>query len=205
MSKTIISQVSLFIVLVVITIFSINSYFSIKHNENKELSNTPVVAGADDKMVKYVSGDSFSFVFSGGYPGEYILKSNTNEVLNFFEDKILKKSSFTAILNDGGESLETGIVIYTRESDGLDNEQFSKSIEKNLGSDYKITSTNIPTPGGFNLTKISTPDLQDEVYYTLVTSENYYLIKIINETIHDTKYQILTNFTDNLIEQLYLN
>ena len=52
------------------------------------------------------------------------------------------------------------------------------------------------------LTKISN---SNQEFYTAVTEDNYYLIKLFRETKNIEKYENLNDFTDSILENLYLN
>jgi hypothetical protein len=75
-----------------------------------------------------------------------------------------------------------------------------------LGKDYEIKSTDISIPKNIKLSKIQQKNASADVsYYATVTADNYYVVKIINESVNYPELEEYTKFTDSFLEGLFLN
>jgi hypothetical protein len=157
-----------------------------------------------ENQIPAITGDWFSIAPKTVPPREFIKSSETID-FEYLDGKKAKTTAFVANIKEDNleKQLKTGIEVQVVEFDNKYNsKQFSDLVLEKLGEDFNIESRDINIPKNFKLTKISN---SDEEFYTAVTEDNYYLIKLFRETKNIEKYENLNNFTDSILENLYLN
>ncbi len=185
--------------------FSIIQALRVQELEN-ELNPGPEVAGVSntDQGNNIIVGSGFSIIMDQPTPESFNLKTNFGSV-NFLS-KVGSTTQFLAQLEKGGLDLTTGIEVQIAEYDNkLDADQFIEEIDSTLGSSYTLGSEQIKVSDQFELAKFVSQSQDDPTYYATVTTENYYLIKIYNQTSEYSEFIDYSRFTDNLIPNLWLN
>ena len=195
----------LFISLGVLSAYTINQ--QIENQEEIDLLQNAQVAGAQDEVEDTViSGDSFSLVISRNIPGEFSLSRSENRS-ELFEDRPSVSTEYTTTNKKAGLDLTNGIGVTSSPYDNqYDQNSFEEQVLENLGNDYRIVSENITLPKNIKATKIESIDSSNLIdHYVVVTEENYYVIKIYNQSLRYSEFSETTEFTNSLLEYLYLN
>lgn len=168
------------------------------------------IAGVFDQNLLFspITGDWFSILPKEKPPTEFI-KTKTSTKSEIFTDREASNTSYVAQVDaTENKKLKSGIEVSVIEYDNRYNsEQFGQFVLEKLGKNYEIKDKNFQIPKEIKLTKIealNNPELE-AIYYTGVTSDNYYIIKIYNQTESDKKYEKITKFTDSILSSLYLN
>ena len=158
-----------------------------------------------DKSI-IVSGESFSLVMAANPPVKFN-KVSTQSKMDFLE---AKKSTLTtyqySFEKDGDEKL-AGIEVNNTEYDNkLSQDSFTIKYLESLGSEYILSSEKTFLPRGFFTNKIIPKSNPDNVaFYPVVSSNNYYIIKIINQAQNNSDLADVSKFVDGLINEIYLN
>lgn len=154
------------------------------------------------ERVPAITGDSLAIRPEVLPPNEFIKFSNEVE-FRFLNNKKAMETSFTAKMINNNQELKSGVKIQVVEYDKrYSSRTFADLILAELGDDFEIKSRSISIPKNFLLTKITS---QEKEFYTGVTTDNYYLIEIFRETEGISKYQEINEFTDSILQNLYLN
>jgi hypothetical protein len=168
------------------------------------------IAGIFDQNVPIapITGDWFSILPKEKPPIEF-QKTKSLEKSNILNDRQASNTTYIAEVDSSNNTkLKSGIEISVIEYDNRYNsKQLAETVVQKLGSNmYEIKDSNIEIPKNIKLTKIETSINSDNIsYYTTVTSDNYYIIKVYNQTSKDSKYNKITKFTNSILENLYLN
>lgn len=165
------------------------------------------VAGAQETVVQNIfSGQGFSIILKNNTPAGF--ESNKKTVdFPYIKNKKGVETTLFSKQDFNGAIITNSISIVTSEYDNAyDMQKFSNLVVQNLGSDYEIKSSEISIPKNVKLTKIQKIDsIGDVSYFAAVTTDNYYMIKIINESKDYPELSEYTKFTDSFLEGLYLN
>jgi hypothetical protein len=165
------------------------------------------VAGVQETAVQNIfSGEGFSIVFKSNTPQGF---ESTKKSVDFpyIKNKKGVETTFFNKQDFAGSIVTNSISIVTSEYDNnYDLQKFSNLVVQNLGSDYEVKSSEISVPKNIKLSKIQKKGGSDDVsYFAAVTGDNYYMIKIINESRDYPELNEYTKFTDSFLEGLYLN
>jgi hypothetical protein len=165
------------------------------------------VAGVQETSVQNIfSGEGFSIVFKTSTPAGFDSSKKSVE-LPYIKNKKGVETTFFNKQDFSGTIITNSISIVTSEYDNVyDLAKFSNLVVQNLGADYEIKSSEISIPKNIKLSKIQKKGGSDDVsYFAAVTGDNYYMIKIINESRDYPQLNEYTKFTDSFLEGLYLN
>lgn len=167
-------------------------------NEDKEDTSS---------RIKPISAEGFSIAPAKVSPTQDFKQSSTNQDSPFLEDRSSTVTKYLATIQNDGKELKSGIEIYVTEYDNRHSQaEFDQLVATSLGSDYEVISSRDIQVQDHKLTKIKkSPDTEKINYYTTVTTDNYYVIKIYKETEGLDKYEEINNFTNSILDNLYLN
>jgi hypothetical protein len=185
--------------------FSIMQTLRIQELE-EELNPGPEVAGVTTSLDgdNIIVGSGFSIIVEQKTPEGFKLETDFGPI-----DYLNQPGSTTSLLaqvDKGGVELLTGIVVEVVEYDNkLENEEFVERIQEYLGSSYSLTSERIQVSDQFELAKFIPQSQDDPTYYVTVTTDNYYLITLYNQTAEYPEFTDHTRFTDSLVPGLWLN
>lgn len=173
------------------------------------LNPNPSVAGISDSNQigkNIITAEGFSLVLNTQTPEAFQLNRESGQ-FQPLEGQTAVTTSLLAKTNQDNQELLSGIQVSVIEYDNkLDRKTYDQAILKYLGQEYEIKGENISIPSEFQLSKIQHKTNPDGVaYYTSVTLDNYYLIKVYNQTAKYPELTPITRFTDSLLEGLYLN
>jgi hypothetical protein len=199
--------VVVFILLISFVALSVFSFVQIQEkNELLASYENRQVAGVQEGGVNnIVSAGSFSIVLDLETPKEFDFKiEQTN--FEFLENREGQKASLIAEVSDGNKSLTSGMVIWSTQYDReLKPEEFAEIVAKKLGESYNAHSNKIAIKNNREVIKIESNKPTDPIYYTSITDDNYYVIKVVNETTKDTEFVEISRFTDLLLNNTWLN
>ncbi len=191
--------------LIAIGSFSIVQTIKIQNLEEK-LNNGSQVAGINEQTSKehFIVGSGWTILVDQKPPAGYVLEHSLIEA-DYLNRKV-SATSFLARMNKGAMQLTTGIEVHTAEYDNkMTLEEFVSVIEQYLGKKYLKSNQTLTVSGQFDLVRFSPKSKDDPVYYVTVTFDNYYVIKIFNQTERFPEFIDYTRFTDKLISGLWLN
>jgi hypothetical protein len=199
--------------LLLIALVGVGSY-SFYQNQQAETrlaqlqNQTPgQVAGVTETTIQnIISGEGFSILANSATPKGFKLEKKSTD-FPYIQGKKMVQTSFTSIQKAGNTNLENSITISTSEYDNkLTNPDFSKKVLETLGANYEAKPVQISIPKDIKLIKIiqKTGDKTTN-YYTAVTQDNYYVIKVTNQTTLNSEFDEYTKFTDKFLDELYLN
>ncbi len=199
--------VVVFVLLISFVALSVFSFVQIQEkNELLASYQNRQVAGVQDKgMNNIISAGSFSIVLDLETPKEFNFKiEQTN--FEFLEDRGGQKASLLAEVNDGNKQLTSGMIVWSTQYDlVLEDKEFAEIVAKKLGENYDAHSNKIAIKNNREVIKIESNKPSDPVYYVSITDDNYYVIKIVNETTKDTEFVEISRFTDLLLNNTWLN
>jgi hypothetical protein len=151
-----------------------------------------------------ITGFGFTILPDQPIPAEF---TQSREVLNspFFENREQVSSSFKVTISEDDQQLESGITVAVLEYDNkLNHAEFSTVVQETLGERFVIDPNQLILPGEFKLQMISS-DLPSPIYYTALTTDNYYIITHHKDLAGRDDYQEISTTTEQLLEWLYLN
>jgi hypothetical protein len=165
------------------------------------------VAGVQENPVQNIfSGEGFSIVFKSNTPKGF---ESTKKSVDFpyIKNKKGVETTFYSKQEYNGIIITDSISIVTSEFDNAnDLQKFSNLVVQNLGVDYEIKSSEVAIPKNIKLSKIQKKNSSGDVsYFAAITEDNYYMIKIINESRDYPELEEYTKFTESFLEGLYLN
>lgn len=179
---------------------------------NQEISNlkqkNAVAGSTDENSYNYppISGYAFTILPGEAVPAGYNLTRKT-EQSTIFKDRTAVFSSYINESLNSGRKIKSGIEVEVLEYDNKYNQQqFSDLIATTLGNNFKLVSNDIIIPRNFKISRIDSQDKNIGYnYYVAVTNDNYYIIKIFNQSIGISDLKDVNRFTDNILGWLYLN
>lgn len=191
--------------LIVAGAFSINQTLRIQELENKNLKNAQVAGISEEVEVEnIIVGSGFSIITDQKTPASFELKTEFGKIVY-----LNLQGSTTLLLarqEKGGTELITGLEVHVVEYDNkLTNDSFLVKMQEYLGTTYVLDSNKVKVSGQFELNKLNPKSKDDPVYYTTVTADNYYIIKLYNQTAPYSEFLSETRFTDQLVPSLWLN
>ncbi len=191
--------------LIAVGSFSIVQTMKIQDLEEK-LNNGSQVAGINEQIKKehFIVGSGWTILVDQEPPDGYVLEHNLIEA-DYLNRKV-SATSFLARINKGAMQLTTGIEIHTAEYDNkMTLEEFVSVIEQYLGKNYLKSNQILTVSNQFDLVRFSPKSKDDPTYYVTMTFDNYYVIKVFNQTERFPEFIDYTRFTDKLISGLWLN
>ena len=196
----------LFLGLIATGSFSFLQTLRIQELEQK-VNLTEQVAGAKDGPVKsenYIVGSGWTIVLLEQPPQGFVLETELKQA-DYLNRQVVV-SRFLAKVNKGSLQLLSGIEVEVAEFDNRMNyQEFVNLIKEYLGNQYIQASQPLLVSNQFSLTKFTPKSKDDPVYYVTLTLENYYLIRVFNQTEKFPEFINYTRFTDGLIDKLWLN
>ncbi len=196
----------LFLGLIATGSFSLLQTLRIQELEQK-VNLTEQVAGVKDESMNsenYIVGSGWTLILPEQPPQGFVLETELKQA--DYLNRQVAVSRFLAKVNKGGLQLLSGIEIEVAEFDNRMNyQEFVNLIKDYLGAKYIQAGQPIVVSEQFSLTKFTPKSKDDPVYYVTLTLENYYLIKVFNQTEKFPDLINYTRFTDGLIERLWLN
>lgn len=174
-----------------------------------ELKRSTQIAGVSDQQAfNYppISGYGFTILPQSPTPENFSLERKTTN----FQFLNNRQAVLTSLLRQElkeGNKFKSGIEIEVLEYDNkLNQKEYSELIKQGLGENFQIVSEDITIAKNFKLTKIQNQtDPNSAVFYTTLTTDNYYLIRIYNQLQAFPEFESTAKFTSNLLEWLYLN
>ncbi len=179
-----------------------------KQNTEKQIAalKNQQVAGvkeSDDKVI--IGADGFSLVLKTPAPDAFKL-DRRSVPFEFIPNKIASATRYVARINRDNRELISGLEIVVSEYDNkLTSEDYNKTVIQKLGSGWVQQETSITLPKDIKLTKYSNPNVQSDEIYTALTADNYYLIKVYNQTVRYPDLAEISRFSDGILDYLYLN
>jgi hypothetical protein len=167
------------------------------------------VAGAKDvEGFSYppISGYGFTILPNQKVAESFKLDRSTGQSKVFPQRTSVVSSFLVEELRDG-KKMKSGIEVEVLEYDNKYNQtEFTEIVKKSLPSNFETTSTDIIIPRSFKISRIEDKDkVGGLVYYTAVTTDNYYVIKIFNQTKDYQEFLSINRFTESILQNLYLN
>ena len=204
--------ISLLIFVFFVSLIGLGTYSILENKKNHEIIDTlkkeQRVAGVSESQATIlpVTGYGFS-ILPKQTPPEDFKKEKSLQNFPIFDSRQSVLSSFAAKITKDKKELKSGIEIYVAEYDNKNNRNtYDEAVLTKLGKDYEIKSKEISLPKGFQVSKIQNKQQNEGFsYYTTLTTENYYLIKIYNQLTEYPEYSSVSTFTDNILNNLYLN
>jgi hypothetical protein len=179
-----------------------------KQNTEKQIAalKNQQVAGVSENDSKVIIGaDGFSLVLKNNAPESFKIDRRTVP-FEFIPNKIASATRFVARINRDNRELISGIEVVVSEYDNkLTIDDFNKTVVQKLGSGWVVQETNITLPKDIKLTKYTNPNVQTDEIYTALTADNYYLIKVYNQTTRYPDLAEISRFSDSILDYLYLN
>jgi len=203
----------IFVFALLISLIGLGTYTLTEGKKNKELlseleGKTQVLGASDDKTKPStpISGYGFSILPDSQPPQEFKLTRKTQKSA-ILKDRSEVVTGYLATLNKDGSNHLSGVEITVLEYDNRFNqEQLSNQLTTYLGSDYEVKAKDILIPRNLKVWKIEKKGRSENIsYFTLVTTENYYIIKVYNETSRYPELSEISKFTDTILQKLYLN
>lgn len=153
-----------------------------------------------------ISGYGFTILPNQTVSEDFKLDRNTGQS-KIFPSRSSVVSSFIAEELRDGKKMKSGIEVEVLEYDNKYNQaDFTDIVKKTLPSSFEITSKDIIIPRSFKISRIEDKDkIGGIVYYTAVTTDNYYVIKIYNQTKDYQEFLSVNRFTESILQNLYLN
>lgn len=205
------------VVILAVSLFSLSLLYFFQTRENNSRLDTArnqlqQIAGmmeenSKNQTLPAITGEAVAIKPKTIPPDEFGKSTDTVE-FRFLTDKQGKpleaqQTSFIANILVNNQELKSGIVVQVVEYDDKHSRQsFADLVLQELGGDFKIESRAISIPKNFQLTKISDGERE---YYTGVTTDYYYFIKIYRQTRDLAEYSKINKFTDSILENLFLN
>ncbi|NJL96853.1 hypothetical protein HC864_03520 [Candidatus Gracilibacteria bacterium] len=156
------------------------------------------------RLESIISGQTFSVVVDQATPQNFNVQEESVDFVFLNNQKGIVTKIIASNEVNGNKNI-SGIEVYSTEYDNrLNVNSFSREVQQSLGSSYTIDE-DLEIPKGFKLIKISNSNDPNIIYYTGVTSENYYVIKSINPAKEIASLNEYSTFIDNMIYGLYLN
>lgn len=185
--------------------FSVNQTLRIQELESEFAANPQVVgASTNSSMDNIIVGSGFSIIVDQKTPSNFELKTNFGRIK--YLNALGSTTQLLSRREKGGIELLTGIEVQVVEYDNkLTEEAFLKRMQEVLGGNYTLASEKIKVPKQFELRKFVPRSKDDPTYYVTVTADNYYVIKLYNQTAAYPEFTEDTRFTDKLIPALWLN
>ena len=162
--------------------------------------------GGESAQPNVVSGSGYSVVSTAPIPEGYKQSSDTEDMPGLTN----RQASLSRYLIDDsqtGTRIRTGFEVLRAEYDGkLTRDEFAQAVLEDLGPEtHRITNPGFVLPKDIRATIIEATDEQQIYYYVATTANNYYVIKIYNQTVGNRQFQAYTDFVSNLDSTLYLN
>ncbi len=158
------------------------------------------------KNPQVITGNNFSIVSKIDVPKGYVVSTESLS-LPFLEDKEGAVSRYLIDDQVNGQQIKSGFEMFSTEYDNkLDINQFTNKVKNYLGEDYTLDPKTFTFAKNIPVKKIVSTQGQNNVfYYATVTSDNYYLIKVFNQTLDFDSLSEYTDFINSLESTLYLN
>ncbi len=196
----------LMISLAAIGSFSLVEMKSLQGKVSKLENTTGQVSGVTTKAKTTITGTSFTIVTEGEIPEGYQMNYSTTDFTYLNQDNRQGSvNTYIATISKEAKEYNTGIEVKSSEYDNAwDSKRFAEEVGKKLGSDYIQDSNDITIQKGVKLSKFENSD-NNLVYYTAVTEQNYYVIKVYNQTLQNSDLIEYSRYTSSFIQNLYLN
>ena len=172
-----------------------------------EVTQNPIqTLGGGSAQPNVVSGSGYSVVSSSPIPEGY-KQSSGRESMPGLPNAQASLSRYLIDDSQTGERIRTGFEVLRSEYDGrLTREEFATAVLEELGAEnHRVTNPSFVLPKDIRATIIEASDERQIYYYVATTQNNYYVIKIYNQTVGSAQFQAYTDFISNLDSTLYLN
>lgn len=202
------SQLWLLVSIMMLSVISLGVYTLYQKQTTErqiaQLKNQQV-AGVQEVSNTVIGADGFSLVLKNPAPEAFKLDRRTVP-FEFIPNKIASATRYVARVNRDNNELISGIEVVVSEYDNrLTEADFNKAVALKLGVDWVQKETDVTIPKEIKLTKFTSSKNQTDEVYTALTTDNYYLIKIYNQTTKYTDLAELSRFSDGILDYLYLN
>lgn len=192
--------------------------YQIYRLENGNVSNTLALqnnSNSDPKNKTNNNSKATSVVWSGE---GFVLSSAimpvpsgfTREITevksDFFDNQSTELNTFLSTDTISGDEFQSGIAIYRMKYDSkLDQQKFTQKILEQYNTEYISSGQQITLPGDFVSTKIVPTNKNSyTALYPVVSTNNYYVIKILTQGKDERSLDAKTKFTEQLIGNLAL-
>jgi len=169
------------------------------------LKNQQVAGVSEDDGRVIIGAEGFSLVLKSTPPDSFKIDRRTIP-FEFIPNKIASATRYVSRINRDNRELISGIEVVVSEYDNkLTTEDFNKTVVEKLGAGWVVQETNVTLPRGIKLTKYTNQNVQSDQIYTALTADNYYLIKVYNQTTRYPDLAEISRFSDSILDSLYLN
>jgi hypothetical protein len=198
------------IFVLIFSLIGLGVYSVLKNRENENqiasLKNQTGANTPEENTKNIITADNFSLILNTPTPSNFAIK---RQVLPspFLDGKEVVQTSFLGANTKTGQELFSGIEVQISEFDNkMDKTLFEETVLTKLGEKYEVKSRDVSLPKNIKVTQIQQKnDNLDETYYITVTEDNYYIIKIYNQSSRYPEFNSTTKFTESLLPNLYLN
>jgi hypothetical protein len=205
------SQLRGFIALLVVVLVSLGlfTYFQSRGKDASlaDLNTKATVAGiTEEEIQNIVSGDTFSIILTQPTPKGFKMTKQVRDS-KYLAGKKAIVNLFESIQKKDQNDVINLIEIEAVETDGAKTgEEFAQFMSQKLGTSFEIREKDIEIPKAVKLTKIlENNNTGTTAYYTTKTEENYYVIRVVNQSVPYPDLSAYTEFTNSFIPGLYLN
>ena len=172
---------------------------------NNQMENSSQISKSTPINPFVISWDTASIVLDS-QPTETFVKTSGPSKMDLLDGKKSTLSSYLNSTSRDGKDLISGIEINSSEYDNkLSQDSFVDKVLENLGSEYSKGTDKIYLPKGFFTNKIISKSNSNLAYYPVVSSDNYYIIKVKNDAKTAGSNLSTPKFVDELINKTYLN
>jgi hypothetical protein len=194
----------LLVTLLGLNILGLGVFGYISLNDNQV--NQPEVAGEQEILKKNTfSGTGYSIVTDKEIPKGY-KASEVSKNLPFLQNLPGNESRYLIEDKVNGNVIKSGFEIFRAENNNALNEtEYTQAVRSFLGNDYVVDPQTITLPNQIFAYKLSSPRDQNIYYYVARTTDNYYLIKVYNQSNGVAHLSEYTDFINTLPNTLFLN
>ncbi len=178
-------------------------YKYISTQTSSKTKTTQVAKKTDSESIpsNIVSGDGFSLLLNTPTPEGFVSEKKTVEA-SAITGKIATNSSFNKTIGDQKYGLEVTTSGYDNK---FDRDGYDLQVLKYLGTGSQLKDKNITLRKNITASKIVTENAPNITYYTIVTVNNYYLVKISRAPESSPNSSTTNKFIDELLASINLN
>ena len=161
----------------------------------------------NQKSTNVIPGKNFTIITDIVAPTDFKLyKTNLEYKSKNLSSDSAFAYSYSTTLNYQNQNSKAGVDVTSFSFDNkLDQNNFAGLVTKDFGGDWKVTDNQFLGTKGAKLSKLQSFQNPTTIYYTTVTSSNYYLIKVYNPVANISEFEKTTNYINELINHIYFN